>query len=89
MHNEDHPLAGKTVIIKSGSMSGAEYRIEGWWDKLTGGSWGNAQGNPAALKYAFRGATDNLPMDDEVLYGKVGLLGHLVHASEIGEVKSE
>ena len=86
MHKESHPLAGKTVKIKTGQLAGAEYRIEDWWDLLTGGSWGDAQGNPAAMKYAFRSAVTDLPMDDEVVYGKIGCLGHLVHVNELGDV---
>lgn len=85
MHTEKHPLAGKTVKIKTGQLKDAEYRIEDWWDLLTGGSWGDAEGNPAALKYAIRAGLDDVPSDDEVLYGKIGSLGHLVHTSELGE----
>ena len=44
-------------------------------------------GNPACLVYAMRSATQDqdIPLDDEVLYGKIGSLGHLVHISEIEE----
>ena len=27
-----------------------------------------------------------LPVDDEVVYGKVGPFGHLLHVSELGEI---
>jgi hypothetical protein len=40
-----------------------------------------ADGNPAALNYAARGV--GLPIDDEVVYGKIGAFGHLVHTKEI------
>lgn len=91
MHKESSPLAGTTVRIKEGVqdpsqqmvVGGAEYEVEDYWDVLTGGSWGNATGNPAALQYAIRAAVNMLPWDDEVLYGKIGGLGHLVHVSEI------
>lgn len=88
MRTESHPLAGKTVKIKSGQLKGAKYCIEDYWDKLTGGSWGDAVGNPAAMQYALRtGLLENgIPSDDEVLYGKIGSLGHLVHVCEIGDV---
>jgi hypothetical protein len=76
-------MAGKTVTIKKGKYEGHEYRLEDWWDKLTGGSWGDAQGNPACLLYAMRGAAEGLPSDDEVVYGKIGALGHLIHISEL------
>jgi hypothetical protein len=89
MHTETHPLAGKTVKLKLAShptdiQTGDEFRIEDWWDHLAGGSWMFADGNPAALKYAMRSATC-LPVDDEVVYGKVGAFGHLIHVSELGE----
>lgn len=98
MHTESHPLAGQTVLLKTSTSPAThqpdepaeniEFRIEDWWDKLTGGSWKYADGNPAALKYALRiGLSDNPPpADDEVVYGKIGAFGHIVHTSELGEV---
>lgn len=87
MHTESHPLAGKTVTaVMKGTKGGpqtVEYRLEDWWDLLTGGSWMFAEGNPAALNYAMRSGFSALPVDDEVVYGKVGNLGHLIHVSEI------
>ena len=77
MHTESHPQAGQTVTLKTGE----EYRLEDWWDKLTGSSWMYAVGNPAAMNYAMRAL--DLPIDDEVVYGKIGVYGHLVHVSEI------
>lgn len=94
MHSESHPLAGKKVILNETTASGrpnhdpapgVEYWIEDWWDKLTGKSWMFSDGNPAALMYAMRGAGHH-PIDDEVVYGKIGAYGHLVHVSELGEV---
>jgi hypothetical protein len=96
MHTESHPLRGKTVRIDTDSnlcdvftgepLAGKEYRLEDWWDHLTGGSWMFANGNPAALNYAVRLAMTEIPPDDEVVYGKIGAFGHLVHTSELGEV---
>ncbi len=84
-------FAGKTVVLKDGVadpvqgmvVGGARYEVEGYWTDVTGVSWMFANGNPAALHYAIRSAANNLPTDDEVLYGKIGGLGHLVHVSEI------
>lgn len=94
MHDESHPLAGKTVILNSNTkdttgevLPGVEYQIEEYWDKLTGKSWMHSDGNPAAMKYAIRAGFTGLPVDDEVVYGKIGSLGHLVHVSELGDVK--
>lgn len=78
--------AGKLVKIKSGTLKGHDYHVEDYWDRVAGISWMNANGNPACLGYAIRSAKDNLPTDNNVLYGKIGALGHLVHTSEIGEV---
>jgi len=96
MHSEAHPLAGKTVHLKdlredpSGETLASDvYQIEDWWDRLTGGSWMDAVDNPAALGYAVRAGSVRLPLDNEVVYGKVGAFGHLMHVSELGsEVNS-
>lgn len=97
IHPTPSPLAGKTVRIKAHVLhpqvpgfGGSLYRIEDWWDRVSGMTWGFAKGNPACLIYALRIGTSNIahpetavPADDEVLYGKVGPLGHLVHINEI------
>ena len=90
MHSNPSHLAGKTVKIKStashpqvSDFGGSEYRVEDYWDRLMDKSWMHCYGNPACLIYAVRGVSNNLPHDDEVLYGKVGRFGHLVHVSEI------
>lgn len=82
IHNEPHPLAGQTVKVDLGTGP-VPYEIEDWWDRVSGSSWMYAEGNPAALAYAFRTA-GLTPIDNEVVYGKAGL-GHLVHVSEIKE----
>lgn len=94
MHAESHPLAGKTIKIHLSAphfqLEGMEheYTVEDWWDKLTGKSWMLSDGNPAALVYAMRTGLDpkrSIPTDDEVVYGKIDGLGHLVHVSELRE----
>ncbi len=88
IHNDKSSLADKTVKIISGKYSGSEYRVEDWWDRLGQGSWMFAEGNPACLQYAIRssGLVDKLPLDNEVLYGKIGCFGHLIHISEVEEI---
>lgn len=49
----------------------------------------SADGNPACMNYAIRAGFSDLPTDDEVLYGKIGGFGHLVHISEIEEINNE
>ena len=90
MNKESSKFAGKTVKIKAGSthpqvpnFAGSDYRVEEYWDKLTGKSWMVSDGNSACMIYAKRLAENNLPIDDNVVYGKIGCLGHLVHVSEI------
>lgn len=82
---EPSEYAGKTVTLRAEArgLGGKEIRIEDWWINIAGIPWGNANGNPAALKYAFRAGLAGIPADNEVLYGKVEGLGHLVHISEI------
>ena len=80
-----HPLAGQTVTLHSTSpeMDGEPYRIEDWWENVAGMSWMFARGNPACLQYAIRAGGAGLPTDNDVLYGKIGSLGHLIHVSEL------
>lgn len=85
-----HPLAGKTVVLKSKStdMNGQHYRVEDYWINVAGQSWRQMFDNPACLQYSLRSLSLSLPQDDNVLYGKIGSLGYLVHASEIGDILS-
>jgi hypothetical protein len=94
MHTESHPLAGKTVLLNTSAsdpvrkivVEGARYRVEGWWDQLTGKSWMFTDNNWACMHYGMRAGLTDLPTDDEVVYGHIGTFGHLVHVSELGEV---
>jgi hypothetical protein len=45
-----------------------------------GTTGGNIQG---VQEYAMRSGVAGLPVDNEVVYGKVGAFGHLAHVSEI------
>ncbi|MGY5048242.1 hypothetical protein ACWDE0_21820 [Streptomyces sp. 900105755] len=86
-HTTPHPLAGETVTVKakldSSGITEHEFRLEDWNDRLFGQSWMDMQSHPACLKYAVRSGLAGLPLDNEVVYGKVGHFGHLVHVSEI------
>lgn len=81
--NENQNFSGKEFVIKNGSLKGQKIKIEDYWEKVAGISWMLANGNPAAMEYAIRGAIDDLPIDNKVFYGKIGGLGMLVHESEI------
>jgi hypothetical protein len=93
LHTTSHPLAGKTVKIKPDvehpqvpNFGGSNFIIEDWADILFGGkSWMFMEGHPASLIYALRTGFSKVPIptDDEVLYGKVNGLGHLLHITEL------
>ena len=92
LHTTSSALAGKTVKIKLNAkhfqqpdFGGSDFSVEDWWDKVSGKTWRNCNGNPACMVYGMRAGMSEIPIppDDEVLYGKVGSLGHLVHISEI------
>jgi len=92
LHDIPHPLAGKTVKIKTHvthpqdpNFGGADFTIEDWADRVFGKSWMFMDGHPASLIYAMRSAFSEIPIptDDEVVYGKVGCLGHILHISEL------
>ena len=79
-------LAGYPVKIKQstpGNIKGETIVIEDWWENVSGKSWMFCDGNPACLAYAIRSCIGGLPTDNEVLYGKIGGLGFLVHVSEL------
>ena len=89
MHIQPSPLAGKTVKIKATvehfqypDFGGSDFQVEDWWDRLEGKSWMNCNSVPVCIIYAMRSAGQT-PIDDEVLYGHTGGLGHLVHISEV------
>ncbi len=87
IHEKRHEQAGETVRVTIDSPDHGEkthdFVIEDWWDRLGGGSWMFANGNPACLHYAMRSAVKGLPTDDDVVYGKIGAFGTLIHSSEI------
>lgn len=93
-HLQKHSLAGKTVLLNDNVkfdprgmiFPGVEFRVEDWVDVM-GRSW-MAQENWATLHYAKRQSESrsDLPYDDEVVYGKIGSMGHCVHNSELGGV---
>lgn len=92
IHSEAHPLAGQTVTLSSGTFAGSEFWIEDWWDRVAGKSWMDCNGNPACLEYAVRGsfADHDPPFSNEVVCGKIGGLGKLIHvqhlSAEVAEV---
>lgn len=89
---EKSRLAGKTVRIKekAGALGGQEFRVEDWFENVVGRSWMDSIGNPTALGYAVRiGHSDgpgllHIPaFDNDVLYGKIGMMAYAVNIREI------
>jgi hypothetical protein len=78
-------FAGQTVKIKPEvkKYGGAELLIEDYWENIFGSSWMFAKGNPAAMEYAVRVALSKLPINDDVVYGKIGMIGKLFHVTEL------
>jgi hypothetical protein len=98
IHSEPHPLAGRTVTVElkgpHHQLEGTthEFEIEDWWDRISHKnlSWAESHGNWAAELFGirvgqFKNATELLNKDqmNEVVYGKIGGYGNIVHQSEI------
>jgi hypothetical protein len=83
-HNDLHPLAGKTVKLKShdSNLHNKDFVIEDWWDHYFGKSWQACNGNNTCNYYAMN-STYHIPIDDQVVYGYINGTGYLVHVSEI------
>lgn len=88
------PYAGMTVKVKDSIgpdpltgqiLAGQDFTIEDWWQNVSGLSWMDSDGNPAALNYGFRIGLcgHSVPLNNEVLYGKIGMLGCLLHITEL------
>lgn len=95
-HDSPHPRANQAVQVR---FNGGHFQLpdsppdalhdfilEDWWDHLTDTPWimSAMDGNPAAIVYGIRlGESPTIPHDGEVVYGKIGAFGHLVHTSEL------
>jgi hypothetical protein len=94
-------MAGKTVTLIPGTadpqrgvvVAGTEFEVEDWYDyqhgRGSGVSW-QTDSTFTTYWYGLRREATGLPLDDEVLYGHIGGLGHIVHRSEIaGALKAD
>ena len=94
MHENEHPLKDKVVPLNGNAedpirnivVANAEFHVIDWWDRLSKKPWYECDNNIAVCNYAYRAGLTGLPPDTEVVYGHIDGLGHLVHASELGEV---
>lgn len=64
-------LAGKTI------------EVEDYWQNVSGQSWMSSNGNPTAMLYGMRSGMQGLPINNDVVYGKVHGLGVMVHVTEL------
>ena len=98
---EKFKYAGQTVKIKNGvgcgfgtkDLSGRDFTIEDWAENVFGHLWMHENNNPAALEYTIRstffGINNDVPrFSNDVVYGKIGMFGHLFHVNEL-ELPSE
>lgn len=87
MKRERFSHAGETVRIKKEvpGFGGADFRVEDYYENVNGVSWMDSYGNPAAMIYARRIGCQGfkVPIDNEVVYGKIGAFGYLFHVSEL------
>jgi len=90
VHSETSPVSNRKMTLNVNTtdsrvkdLGGTEIFIEDWWDRVSGKSWMYESGNRDCYQYALRVGYNRLPIDDEVLYGKVNETGCLVHISEI------
>lgn len=79
--------AGRTVSIRADAfiLGGLPFQVDDWWINVAGASWlaGTCPSIPAITEYAVRAGFSGLGASDDVLYGQIGVRGHLVHISEI------
>lgn len=80
--------AGQTVQLRADAaeLGGQPCEIVDWYERTGAGkTWRQAleEGDPRAQGYAVRRGLGKLPLDDEVLFGRVDGMGQLIHVSEI------
>lgn len=90
---EKYKYAGKTMKVAQGAgrafngelLDGREFIVEDYWINIVGKTWRYVEGNPAVVEYICRAMKKKTPppMDDDVVYGKIGPYGHLFHVSEL------
>ena len=85
---EKFKFADQTLKIKedANDIGGCEFIAEDYWINIDPcRSWMISDGNPACLIYAMRIACGKIfiPLDDNVVYGKINGMGYLVHVNEL------
>lgn len=90
-----HPLRDRKVLLNEKASdpqrnmvcAGEEFWIEDWYVNMDSGVSEPliVPSNWAEKWYLERAEANGLPKT-ELVYGKIGALGHLVHVSELGEL---
>jgi hypothetical protein len=84
-----HGSKSRKYFLEKYGTETPDFELEGTDVQVMGRPWTVANNNPAALLYAMRSGLDHIPFGGKVYYGKVGVLGELVHESELGDEKNE
>lgn len=84
-----HPLAGRSVPLRvqgadPDRLNGKAFVVEDWAAR----KFGDDRSRPVYQAYARRAAFAGLP-DTDLVFGRVGVMSLLVHASELGGVPAE
>ena len=74
---------GITDPVQGVVKEGALFRVVGDWKATAGQSWLECEGSLECCRYAMRMGYNDLPIDDEVVYGYINDELHLVHKSEL------
>jgi hypothetical protein len=78
-HTAPHPKAGQTVTLTKGPDAGKQFKIQDWFDRVTGGAINNRPTNSMTQPYFARGNPDHV----DVVVGTLGNIQIAVHASEL------
>lgn len=85
IHPSEHSGKGLRISQSVPGIGGRECIVHDYWDRMYGITWqeGREDGLAACIFYDARARAEGLPLDNEVLYVRVGSLGYLVHVTEI------
>jgi hypothetical protein len=81
-HPQKHPLAGRTVRVSIFDQD-EDFYVYDWFDRVFQAFWLSKAGGRSAQNYAKHAGFKGLPLDNEVVYGRVGKWGTIVHATEL------
>jgi hypothetical protein len=98
IHNEPSPLKGQKRTISLASknpfvvnFAGMDIKVDDWFDRTPAGNGESIWQSHSLLANAYRkrAKDNNLPEDDEVIVGSLGMFMHALHISELMEPVDE